>query len=60
MLAGLKCPCHGIILDGTLKTCCSLAKPTKNYCCYNYKLWCGQDDLDVRQSVVSYAYVTPA
>ena len=27
----LKCLCHGIILDGTLETCYTLAKPHKTW-----------------------------
>ena len=53
MLAGLKCPCHGIILDGTLETCC-IPINTKNTTdmqnkYYNWKLWCGTEDLDERK-----------
>ena len=32
-LAVLKCPCHGIILDGTLETCCT----HQNYKKHNIK-----------------------
>ena len=57
MPAGLKCPCHGIILDGTHKTCCLLAQFQKtryknkiNILTENYIG--GGDDLD-GQSIIA-------